>query len=255
MAESKGLEDLKNEAKTLKDKIKALKEAKLKDAPDCRFLCCCAFVANPCLFTFPSIIPCCCSCRCCFAWGLECPGSEIGKEGMAPLGFEVRRTLAGHQGKIYSIHWSGEPTKLVSGGIDKHLIVWNAVTGNKLALLGLKKPWALSVAFEQTENTLVAAGDLDNVVTIFNVSNLEAPVEVKRLHVHDGYLPGCRFLDRNRILTASGDATAAISDIEAAKSIQVFDDHGGDVQRFVVSAFNACRLVVLSRLCLLQRVH
>ena len=51
-----------------------------------------------------------------------------------------RRSLKGHFGKIYAMHWAGEAMSenLVSASQDGKLIVWNALTTNKVNAIPLR---------------------------------------------------------------------------------------------------------------------
>lgn len=44
----------------------------------------------------------------------------------------ARRILKGHFGKVYAMHWAGDSTQLVSASQDGKLIIWNAMTTNKV---------------------------------------------------------------------------------------------------------------------------
>lgn len=55
--------------------------------------------------------------------------NNSGAKSAKPLGPlpRVRRTLKGHFGKVYAMHWSGDSQHLVSASQDGKLIVWNAI--------------------------------------------------------------------------------------------------------------------------------
>ena len=57
-----------------------------------------------------------------------------------------RRSLKGHFGKIYAMHWAGESMSdnLVSASQDGKLIVWNALTTNKVNAIPLRSSQVLS---------------------------------------------------------------------------------------------------------------
>jgi guanine nucleotide-binding protein G(I)/G(S)/G(T) subunit beta-1 len=91
----------------------------------------------------------------------------------------------------------------------------------------------MTCAYEPTESALVAAGGLDNLCTVYRVS--ESSTIETELQYHDGYLSSCRFLDVSTILTSSGDSTCALWDLAASKPKHVFSDHSGDVMALDVS--------------------
>ena len=79
----------------------------------------------------------------------------------------------------------------------------------------------------------MASGGLDNLCSIFNVKDCvgwEVQTPHCELQQHEGYLSCCRFLDEQRILTASGDATCILWDIDKQSPVSTFAEHSGDVE-------------------------
>jgi len=143
---------------------------------------------------------------------------------------QVRRTLKGHFGKVYALHWSSEESRLVSASQDGKLIIWNAKTTNKTLAIPLRSSWVMTCAFETTTNQLVACGGLDNICSIYKLKE-DGPVNRadKELAAHDGYLSCCRFMGTTRLLTSSGDSNCMLWDVEKGDSLITFSDHAGDV--------------------------
>lgn len=142
-----------------------------------------------------------------------------------PPATRVRRTLKGHFGKITAFHWGGDSRFLVSASQDGNLLIWNAVTANKIQAITLKSSYVMSVGMEQTRNNLVACGGLDNLCTVYSRSNPSKAVEMAS---HDGFLSCCRFLSEAEILTSSGDSTCIHWDITKAKPLSTFAEHTAD---------------------------
>ena len=67
---------------------------------------------------------------------------------------KIRRTLKGHFGKVYAMHWSGNGTDLVSASQDGKLIVWEAMQNVKTQAIPLRSSWVMTCAFEQVQNSL-----------------------------------------------------------------------------------------------------
>lgn len=154
---------------------------------------------------------------------------------------KLRKTLKGHFGKIYAMHWAGkESDMLVSASQDGKLIIWNGNTTNKLQAIPLRSAWVMTCGFEQTRNRLVACGGLDNVCTIYQVNTESATNNrpVAELAAHDGYLPCTRFRGGGNILTASGDSTCIYWDIQTGAAVKQFHDHSGDVMFLDVNPHN-----------------
>jgi len=147
-----------------------------------------------------------------------------------------RRVLKGHFAKVYSMHWvehEGEAGKqLVSASQDGKLIVWNAITTNKVHAIPLRSSWVMTCAFAPSGKH-VACGGLDNVCSIYNLETKDSPVKVSReLTAHTGYLSCCRFIEEKHILTSSGDMSCMLWDFETGTNLAEFtgdDAHQGDV--------------------------
>lgn len=139
---------------------------------------------------------------------------------------KCRRTLKGHFGKINAMHWGGDSRELVSASQDGLLLVWNAQTTNKLQSITLKSCYVMSCGIEQSRGNLVASGGLDNMCTIYRRDNPQAtPWE---LASHEGFLSCCRFISESQIVTASGDSTCLLWDIQSMKPIQSMAEHTKD---------------------------
>jgi guanine nucleotide-binding protein G(I)/G(S)/G(T) subunit beta-1 len=140
---------------------------------------------------------------------------------------KVRRTLKGHLAKIYAMHWSEDKTHLVSASQDGKLLVWDALTTNKIHAIPLRSSWVMTCAYSPSGG-FVACGGLDNICSIYNLRSREVPIRVCReLTSHTGYLSCCRFLNDRQIVTSSGDMTCILWDVEAGNRITEFSDHNG----------------------------
>lgn len=173
-------------------------------------------------------------------------------------GLKCRRTLTGHFGKVYSLHWAGDDSRLLSASQDGKLLVWNTVTSNKLQRVSLKSSWVMTCAFERSAGRIVASGGLDNTCSLYalddgprsgtgdQASASVAPAAaaddgawttnkpVKELVGHDGYLSCVRFVDARSVITSSGDNTLIYWDIESAEALRRFHDHKGDVMSLAI---------------------
>jgi len=155
---------------------------------------------------------------------------------------KARRQLRGHFGKVYAMHWAGAGAsdELVSASQDGKLIIWNASTTNKKQAIPLRSSWVMTCAFEQSNNQMVACGGLDNLCSIYKVSDESASTSraTKELASHDGYLSCCRFVGDSKIVTSSGDSTCIFWDIERGEPLNYFTDHSGDVMSVAVNQQN-----------------
>jgi len=138
----------------------------------------------------------------------------------------ARRNLKGHTAKIYALYWALDNKNMISGSQDGKLIVWDTHAGNLANCVPLKSAWVMTVSFSPSAG-YVASGGLDNMCTIFNISG-EKPKTVREIDGHDGYVACARFLTETEILTASGDQTCGLWDIETGKQKTSFLNHVGD---------------------------
>lgn len=149
---------------------------------------------------------------------------------------KTRRTLKGHIAKIYAMHWAEEKTHLVSASQDGKLLVWDALTTNKLHAIPLRSSWVMTCAYSPSGG-FVACGGLDNICSIYNLRSPDVPIRVCReLNAHTGFLSCCRFLSDSSIVTSSGDQTCILWDIEAGTKVTEFAGHTGDVMSIAVTA-------------------
>eukprot|EP00042_Codosiga_hollandica_P040969 m.359634 g.359634 ORF g.359634 m.359634 type:complete len:336 (-) comp55998_c0_seq2:467-1474(-) len=152
----------------------------------------------------------------------------------------IRRTLRGHFGKIYAMHWSSDSQHLVSASQDGKLIIWNAYNANKVKAVPLRSSWVMTCAYSPSGN-LVACGGLDNTCSIYNLqagTDGGAMRVTRELQGHSGYLSCCRFLNDRQIVTSSGDMSCALWDIEKSSRILEFLGHTGDVMSLSLAPGN-----------------
>lgn len=172
---------------------------------------------------------------------LKDQGKSAGASSVNLAGIKTRRTLKGHFGKVYSMHWAGtdQEEKLVSASQDGKLIIWNAQTTNKTQAVPLRSSWVMTCAYEKTQNGLVACGGLDNLCSIYSI-NEENPhgKATKELAHHDGYLSCCRFLSEKKMITSSGDSTCIVWDVESTNPQLICQKHTSDVMSVTVSPDN-----------------
>lgn len=162
----------------------------------------------------------------------------------------VRRILKGHFGKIYSAHWAPDlhagGYRLVSASQDGKLVVWNVASTNKLCAISLKSSWVMACAYGPTndsdKSSLVAAGGLDNLVTVYKL-DAEAKASDKpqaELANHEGYVSCIRFFPKKpHILSASGDSTCVLWDYKKNTGIAEFKDAKSDVMSVSIKPGNS----------------
>jgi len=166
---------------------------------------------------------------------------DSGVPPLPKLQIKNRRVLKGHFAKIYAMHWAeGQAAcrNLVSASQDGKLIVWNALTTNKVNAIPLRSSWVMTCGFAPSGKK-VACGGLDNICSIYNLESKDQPIKVAReLAAHTGYLSCCRFVDDRSILTSSGDMTCMLWDVESGAQVEQFSEHNGDVMSISINPNN-----------------
>ncbi|XP_046875382.1 guanine nucleotide-binding protein G(I)/G(S)/G(T) subunit beta-3b [Hypomesus transpacificus] len=146
---------------------------------------------------------------------------------------KTRKTLKGHLAKIYAMHWLTDSRQMVSASQDGKLLIWDAYNGMKVNAVPLKSSWVMTCAYAPSGN-LVASGGLDNMCTVYNIK-AASPKTLRELDAHTGYLACCRFLSDTEILTASGDTTCCLWDLETGKQKVIYMNHVGDCMSLALS--------------------
>lgn len=160
-------------------------------------------------------------------------------------------TLMGHQNKISKLCWSADSSRILSASFDGYMIIWDAITGYKKHAIQLENPYVLTCSYSENEK-LVASGGLDNNCTIYKIKpdTTNFPVLEERalinsnsyqmqgsfyqsvqsvLKGHTAYISECEFLGNNSIVTASGDMTCVLWDLNKGAKSREFIEHTGDV--------------------------
>ncbi|KAL5243228.1 hypothetical protein ACI65C_010638 [Semiaphis heraclei] len=153
------------------------------------------------------------------------------------LNIKPRRLLKGNQAKILCCDWSPDKRHIVSSSQDGKLLIWDAFTSAKEQTVTMPTTWVMACAYSPSGN-LVACGGLDNKVTVFNISNPEEDPSAKKKTVgtHTNFMSCCLFPNSDQqILTGSGDATAALWDVESGQMLQSFHGHTGDIMSIDLS--------------------
>lgn len=161
------------------------------------------------------------------------------KAQLTELGSEprIRRTLQGHFGKVYSMHWAKDSVHLVSASQDGKLMIWDATTTRKENSIRLQSSWVMTCAYDQASSTLVACGGLDNICSIYDLEHPNQPLQQANTELagHEGYISCCRFIGRDKILTSSGDSTCLLWDVSTGVSTTSFAEHTADVMFLALS--------------------
>ena len=131
------------------------------------------------------------------------------------------------------MHWAGDSQSLASASQDGKLLLWNALTTNKLKSISLKSSYVMTVGMEPTKGRLVACGGLDNLCTIYKWADGSILHEMTH---HDGFISCCRFLHgEHHVVTSSGDSTLIKWDVEKGLVMDTYAEHKKDVMCLALS--------------------
>uniref|UniRef100_S4PTB3 Gbeta5 n=3 Tax=Pararge aegeria TaxID=116150 RepID=S4PTB3_9NEOP len=141
----------------------------------------------------------------------------------------MRRVLKGHQSKVLCCDWSPDKRHLVSSSQDGKLIIWDAFSNTKELTIAMASTWVMACAYAPSGNAL-AAGGLDNKVTVFPLGDDEPAARKRTVATHTSYVSACLFPNSDRqLVTASGDGSCALWDVESGQLLQSFQAHAADV--------------------------
>uniref|UniRef100_H2YK82 Uncharacterized protein n=1 Tax=Ciona savignyi TaxID=51511 RepID=H2YK82_CIOSA len=171
-----------------------------------------------------------------------------------------RRILKGHASKVLDMDWSLDRRRIVSSSQDGKILVWDGFNTNKEQAISLPTTWVNACAFAPS-GSCIACGGLDNKCSVFplnsssnsSVTSVSTKQNVtpssqaesstgtimqqrKVVAMHTSYISACMFAHSDyQILTASGDSTCALWDVESGQLLQSFHGHQSDVMDAALS--------------------
>ncbi|MBN3313381.1 GNB5 protein, partial [Atractosteus spatula] len=153
-------------------------------------------------------------------------------EALGQFVMKTRRTLKGHGNKVLCMDWCKDKRRIVSSSQDGKVIVWDAFTTNKEHAVTMPCTWVMACAYAPS-GCAVACGGLDNKCSVYPLTfdkNENMASKKKSVAMHTNYLSACSFTNSDmQILTASGDGTCALWDVESGQLLQSFHGHAADV--------------------------
>ncbi len=119
------------------------------------------------------------------------------------------RTFRGHAGRVNSVMFSPDGQRLVTGGEDKSVMVWNVATGQRIFNLNGHTNWVNCVAFSPDGQQIVSASR-DHTVRFWDAAT---GAEIARLQADSGSVRSVAYSrDGQRIVTAGDDLIAKVWD-------------------------------------------
>ena len=135
--------------------------------------------------------------------------------------------MKGHTAKVTSAAFSSDGTQVVTASDDKTAQVWDAASGDTLAVLKGHEGRVTSAAFSPDGTQVVTASE-DQTARVWDVASGD-PVAV--LTGHQGRVNSAAFSPNGtQVVTASGDQTARVWDAASGDTLAVLKGHEGVVE-------------------------
>ncbi len=131
-------------------------------------------------------------------------------------------TLRGHENWVCSVAFSPDGTRLVSGGADRTIKLWDVATGECLQTLEGHSNWVMSVVFSPNGEQLIS-GSADRTIKLWDVATGKC-LQTLAGHRH-GVWSVAFSPDGQSFVSGSADRTIKLWDVAAGECLQTLEGH------------------------------
>ena len=136
------------------------------------------------------------------------------------------RSVIGHSVSINSAAWSPDGTRIVSGGDDSTVRIWDAQTGESVGKYDGHIGYINSAAWSP-DGTRIVSGGSDSTVRIWDAQTGES---VGKYEGHSGTIRSVAWSpDGKRIVSGGYDSTVRIWDAQTGESVGKYEWHSGTI--------------------------
>jgi FKBP-type peptidyl-prolyl cis-trans isomerase/cold shock CspA family protein len=138
---------------------------------------------------------------------------------------ETTLTLKGHSDAVFSVSFSPDGKRIVSGSADKTLKVWDAQTGRETLKLNGHLAIVLSVSFSPDGKRIVS-GSLDKTVKVWDAQTGQ---ETLTLNGHSRAVSSVGFSRDGKLIVSGGDSSVKVWDVKTGRETLTLKGHSGGV--------------------------
>jgi WD40 repeat protein len=147
---------------------------------------------------------------------------------------EVRK-YTGHTGAIRHIAVSKDGKRILTGGMDNVVCLWDVEKEKPVQKMTGHTSWAWQVAFSPDEKKAISSGGMDKSLRLWDLSDGS---ELKKFEGHTARAYGAAFAPNGKHVASGGagdDCTVRLWDAKTAKEVKKLTGHTGWVWKVVYS--------------------